>query len=1448
MPDNYKNPTSIPTSGSYTWVPTPPTTIGGLNFASGFLNLIIDRGSFRNYYVRRKNNETFIKINPYKNSTQGYIYNPIINATRPLSLGFPVILGNGKNLAITNIISNEILEFEFLQLEDRPLSCIQITYDLSVWEGDSNYNFTLNPEPPAVLLYGVTSSGAEELIQTEIFKGLFLTRTRKNFTETNLVSASEAISSDSQTVFRNLKIKIKNEILDRSKFPKYKKIIFKINPSSIKVPTSLVFVVKKIMFFTADRVNFRFQENQKQLPCAALGYSLDINGKFFPSLSLEAIVTTAGNIVSGGLNATAFGLYVWPGVFFVTPTINVKLFNPDFTTGSPGFAHSLDLRIYIYIQPVFGPVESSQTLQSGILFYGTIIGPQVFTQQLIFFGYSISKNTNLATINSAIFKKNSGLVNLEQSEKIIATKSIFSYQAGFENNLKNQFYYEQQGISTSNQFRNIYVDEFGISNPSDTYEGTLPRTELLNASEATSAPPSNLQTKKFSYNTYLFKNEPNLFELFTKSSPCLTFKLNPTDAFSQLSLDSGFLYSAINCFVSEPTEILDTRLAYRIFASPKVNNVSIPDPNSPGTQTFKIINSGKADSSIESEKFDKNWDFSNVLVTGVVSANLQQLETSEIINNTKKGTFNPLPNNAAFDLYCSIYAFSNLSDAFANYDLTNFSSLNLPVITFSIKNDFILQLPLYYRKSKSNGGDLQAQRFPGLKGQYSPETDVFTILTTTYSGISVSSNPYTKTIENVTGVSELFVIAPNTEQTNTSYTISINDFVSKNNYVSRTDYVVLFDSTSNSRINFGDWLLSINASSDKDVSVKFEVDLVDKQTSKLILKIISSKYQKLSSDPSKATITVPFFLPQTEGLVILKLYFKSSTAATVNIEKIILEKNTLEYFSFTPGQVGGSLIGFYEDLPVQPTSYVAGGSQFILKLDSTPTQIFSFNDGLSINGALYSPTWAVNLPENMEVRLDSQEINGSRTGTVIQGAEPYRIFFRTGLSNEIKSVDTKRHDNGLIITVANTQTNISKNAVLQIVSESYYRNTSISNIVKTPLANLNLEELDLSRPTLTRTDNQFVPIGIFGQKIMNEKLNSIFLSMQAPGFYAAQSSEGGTLLPVSNQSAIAVKIQECFFTVAEFRGNKVFALGVTANGSLIMSFSQSDPTANASNFVLLEGDPDNSLTNEDLKPFTPLYIPKGADNSYFFNGPANVSYPGFLFTNENPIIFYVFKKTNNLSSNAKSNREKNKIVYNYAIYARVVDATRPSNAFLVFDFKKYCEINLAFSNGISSSNSTSFNFNDSEFPIINQITVCKNDVYLYGKNFNLAFDAGGKIFILRGSYTQNNCFISGLAIAYGNLNVVTSSSQSKFVNALNILISKSAVCKIKYKAGQGVNSSTFKSYEKNLEDSQKLGFVDYDGINVGVQFYIANEIYEILFDKSYVLEGQFRKIGEVYEG
>jgi hypothetical protein len=432
----------------------------------------------------------------------------------------------------------------------------------------------------------------------------------------------------------------------------------------------------------------------------------------------------------------------------------------------------------------------------------------------------------------------------------------------------------------------------------------------------------------------------------------------------------------------------------------------------------------------------------------------------------------------------------------------------------------------------------------------------------------------------------------------------------------------------------------------------------------------------------------------------------------------------------------------------------------------------------------------------------------------------------------VKVIDTKRHQNGLIVTMTNTKTNTSDNAIQQIVSESFFRLTTYTDKVTTPLSNLNLVELDLKNPILSKSDNNNIQLAMSGQNLNNADITTLLFNNEAPGYYVTQPSDGGTFMPIDDPGSVVSKAANCAITTFDFKDDKSNNIGVTAGGNLIYSINQSSSTSQATNFTLVEGDPANNNTNDELGNFNSLYIAGAADNQYVFCGPVQVTFPGILLTSQNCVVFYVFAKTNSLSAQAKSNRDFFKIKPGTAIYGRFLSGTRISTVFLVFDFEGYCEQN----GGI--------NFDTNEFPIINQITVCKNDIYSYGESFNLVFDCAGKIFVARSVFTQNNAFTSGLGIVYGNLETSSDAAGSKFLNCLNNMVSDSSLYKFRYKDRSGIPQAF---YNKDLDFSQKIGFVDFDGVYMGVQFYIGSDIYEIVIDKSYVLEGEYRKIGEINE-
>lgn len=1436
MPDGYENPDVKPCTGMYSWVPAVPPNFGGVNATYGFQNLIIDRGAFRNYYVTKRGSSN-IKVITFDNKTEGNKFNPIINATRPLSLNFPVKQSNNNNYVVYGPGATTLVDFEFVDYSSSRLSCVEITYDLSMYYEDpslDNYNiegdaakqnalealkngdvsennittFITDLQPGTIKVYGLNSSGEVEI------GSLNLTRIRSNPDESNLVTASSATSSANGPFFATTKLKTANNELDRNAYPRFTGIRLKINPDVASNTTSLVLVLKKIMFFTADRVNFRTRDKQKQLPCNALGYSMNFNGKYFPQIAYASFFGSIGGFLGGTGTVDVSSFFIWPQDNRVNGcNVHIKLFNPDFNTGSPGFAHSLNLHIYILDFPIF--------FQPGFILphFAVIIGPTAFTQQLLFYGNSarvVRSSTNLANMMTPRFKKNNGLLVLEDRGALTnITRNIYPFFDYLAVVKQQQFYYEQELPALENNqahsFRNFYYELDGIVSNSGVYQGSIPRRNyFLNANEAVSTSVNQARERKaITYSTYVTLVNPTLFEIFTKSDPCLTFKCAASDGITTgVFQEPGFMAAAINCFVRSPSGLLDTKLVYRIYAVAR--GAQNFDPNSIDAlnNTVKIVNSGQENSYIEVTQFDDSWDFSNVLVTGNIESVLQNIEIEQMMNNDGRTKLTPMPiyNGKVFDLYCAVYAFSVVNDSYAQYNVDDFSSLDYPMVTFSIQNDFVLTLPLYYRKSLVNGGTIQAIRDFGNYGKYTPDTSEYVIVTTQYNGqIYDTSLPYENALSDLIGADLLMTMIDSRDIDGQSTEFFIEP---DENRESVTNYILLTDATSRARVAPGNWQIRFDLKTESTASLKFEIDLIDRRSYKLIMKLLSSQLTEISSsqNTSAVSIEVPFYLPPGENLLLLKIFVKNLDDI-ITFDKITLLRgqNTLQYFSYTTKQALAAPNNFYEDLPVQPSAFVGNCSEFILKFNTiTVGIIYNLSDGLYIDGCIYSPTWVVDLPENME--LDYRGIINGSLFPRATGIQPYQIFFRTGLSNEVVTLDTQIHDpTGLYVTLANVKTNTSNNAINQYITESYLRYFRYKTLATTVKANLNLMELDLSNPVMSRSEELLIQ----GRTDDTFDRNTVVVNLESPGYFSLQPSTEGLIAPL-DQRVKNYMAQYNQLTCFQYFDSKIYSVGVTPNGSLVYSESPANTIANQIAFSLIETDNPLSANNVSEQ------IPQPADGNVVC-GLAKNAFPGFLMKGNKGLIFYVFKSVNSSFSGV--------IKPNIAIYCRIINAYQVSNPIKFFDFGNY-----ASALGVPLPSS---------FSGISQITVCRAAIAgpINSPDFYLAFTASNKIFVIQGVFDDEIVFSANLAIVFGNLN--ESGIDKEFVKLLNAMIASSYLYRMRYE----ISDFNVGLYNTDLATEQRVGFIDYDGIYLGVQFLIGNQIAEVVFDKSYAIIGGLRSIG-----
>lgn len=1387
----YQNPTVSICSGGFAWIPSTPPNIGGINALKGYDSLVIHRGAFRNYYVNQ-NGKSSVLANA-ASKFLGDPYSPIYNSTRPLTIVNQSLKpATGNNYVAYN--STQFIQYTFPSSDQNlRLSCVQLEYDLSFLSGDSSFSLNGFSSVSAATVYGVLSNGNKIGIGT-----IGITRARTSSTENNIVYFNGV---NDTAVFNTISLKTATDEINRNSYPILKGVYVESNyPNS-----SLVFALKKIMFFTADRVNFRFDSDQKQLPCSALGYSFAINGQFYPTASYVSTIDVSSGTIGFSGSTDSSGAFTWPSNDrTIGCNVHVKVFSPDYITNSPGFAHSFNLHLLILSFPI---VAGGDTIQSGQEYFGVIVGPKPFWQQMVFTGTSVPNNKGIVTVNTLVAKtqKQQGTYNvyengnnLNQQFTINALKSILS---GSQN---TSYEFIATGIGASTTFKNYYVDTYGIITQSDSYSSQPARLQTyLNASDSSlnyssngsgsfsSSSPNSSPSKVYTYQSYISYITPTLDSIFSNPNvqPCLIFQLQSVYGYGgTVYVQPGFYSAVINAFKTDIANIFDTKLIFRVYALPNNSSVKNYDPNSAFAlqHHLKIIPNSSGGPSLQFTKYDNSWDFTNVLVSGNLETTEQTIY-SEIQINKNSGGFQI--SSDSFLLYVAVYSVSQVNDSIKNINFNNLSSFNLPLVNFVINSDFVLSLPIYYPRSFVNGGYIQPEKDFGYTGSYTNDTNTYVLTNLFENGDTFdSTQPYTSTFDSISNFSQLLTLTYQPFSGKAGFFTNIIAGSTQNPAITEVDFFVQTPLLNNALVKSGNWdiVLSFDSSSLSNCLVKIEIDLIDTITNEYILKILSSPYQDVSSDNISCNINIPFSLtPSVTGLV-LRVFFKNSAKTSkITFTNIKITSTTLNFFNYIKTVLpAGVQVGFYEDLPLQPSSFIGGCNNFLLILDlpSSGSIIFQAADGIFINGAVYSPTWLDQLPDNMQVQFKS-DIGGSNFPT---GILPYSIYFRTGVSGKVQSVDTKKH--GItknVITVTNSPSSTSDFNVRQFTTQGSSRLSTQSTLMLTPSSTYGLNKLEVQFPVLAKTQDLIV----IGQKSVYVNTSSILYENIDPSYYSEQPSPQGTMLTTDIQSNINLALQIANFVATDSEKNKYYIVGITPNGNLLYSENYTNSMTKANPVYLVEG-----------KANTPELTSVNITINNKLNGLVNAYFPGFIRKNGSSLVFYTYKTGSNLNLNT-------------SIYMQDLDLA-PGSPMLVFNFNKYT----------------------ANAPNINNITVCKYDVYPNQTEFQIVFDCGNKLFTLKVYYQPYKVFVSGLTIIYGNLG--TNASNQKFVADLNIMISKGQLQTLNTN-----NISTF--YSNDLNNSQKVGFVDYDGIYLGVQFIIGTAVQEILFDVHYSLPAKYRLVGAI---
>ena len=941
MPDSYINPPYSPPQAGKKWFPT--TLAKGDDIGTGYSIARCVRGQFYNVQATKSSLETdkiLVTISGSVLTDEDSEIWPFFNTYRPLTnptsyIGLPpmksFVLGNELNEDFTIATSLnykiKLPNFTF------KLGCFTIEYSLSFDPfDDSISNFITNEEHLAKIdAYRKGDSSALSDFPFNEYNLISLLLEGKQFNPDNgtvpltlsLTGIHKEVSNNGvsttsypETIKKNLLTGTSISALSR---PSADNLELALTNESANC-SSLRLRIKNIWIFRAfDETNL----NPRNLPCSILGYAVTLRKAIDPEKNTYFVTFPKGDNYR--------------------PTVNLKLFNPEARTNSPGFAHGVNLRFYFASVPVSGAFDllAGIGLESPFTIYQfTLLGIQAGKRQAryVFFEDQKIKKENPA---SQYWKLN--------KVATISKKEDFSIK---------QTINQEPGLLEFDQEIATFValDE---TNPVSLKNGVNFSKGLFRAS----------------FETQTINN-------FNNNNYHIYFRMwfAPKDSFSKNNLTSYRSQTEV-CFESNATT---TKLVRK--SPTKYDEVLIAPPSPTNLTQYEIARyiSDKQIISMPDASFDQA-----VLVVGVYVRASGTKVSGTVVNfafDTEKNGFDT-------PIYQVI---SNELHAIRNPSETSFTSNSYLKIANSLKVSSSLTgrrpIPITYEQAADFDKNYEYIPYKNKFVSFAGSDNSYA-----FEDVALLKKPdafesYDTGKLNVPITEELFRTLSKT--TSPSKTI-ITDFV--------TDVVSL----QNGRINSGAWEIEVKRNRIGDVSIDFNliiegllVDVEGKVVSRLFkspeLKGAGLSFQTYTY---RTNISFPFLIDGAETQFVLRLtylpycdlnftyselkeYYDKNLKIKFGfrIDSIEIKQNTIEQERIiynapsTPSAIGSP--AYYEDLPLAPTKILGADADkdsqfyFIASPESLGTKTVTLQDPYVLRGTLYSPTWYVNLPSDMEVRFN----------------------------------------------------------------------------------------------------------------------------------------------------------------------------------------------------------------------------------------------------------------------------------------------------------------------------------------------------------------------------------------------------------------------------------------------------------------------------------------------
>jgi len=1067
MPDPYVNPPYSPPKAGKKWFPT--TIANGDDIGTGYSISRCVRGSFYNVLSTNLSTET----NKIRITYTGTILTdvnsetwPFFNTYRPLTnptnyIGLPpmksFVLSNevDESFQITNSLSYSMK----LPNITFKLGCLTIEYSLSFDPfDDSIFTFITKEEDVSrILKYRSGDNTALSDFPFQDYKLVSLLLEGKQFfpdsgsipltLSLNGIHKDELVNNVSKTVYPNTsKINLlTGTSLTGLARPSADNLKFALTDESLNC-SSLRFRIRRIWIFRAfNETNL----NPRNLPCSILGYAVTLR---------KAIDAEKGTY-----------FVTFPKGDNYRPTVNLKLFDPETRTNSPGFAHGVNLRFYFASVPVSGAFD----------IFGT-------------FGIE-----NVLTIYQFT------LLGIQAGKR--QARYVFFEDEKLKKENPNAQYWKLNKVATLNKSESFSIKETIIDEPGNI-NNDRPIATFVATDETK---PVNLKNGvNFSKGLFRAAFQTQTINNFNNNNYHIYFRtwFAPKDNFSKNNL-IAYRAETEFCFESTATS---TKLVRK--APTKYDELLVAPPSPSNIVEYEL---GRYISDKQIITFPEASFDEAVLVVGVYVRASGKDVASTVVNfafDTEKHGFDtPIYQVISGELH-----------AIRNPSETSFTSNSYIKISETIKVSSSMTgrrpIPIVYTSPTDSEKSFEYIPYKNKFISYAGADESYA-----FEDVALLKKPdafesYDTGKINIPISEELFRTLGLTTATNKSLVI---------------DFVTDMASLQNGRINAGNWNIEIKRNRILDVSIDFNliiegllVDVQGRVVSRIFksteLKGVGLSYQNFTYNPR---INFPFLIDGNETQFVLRLnvlpycdllytyselkeYYDKILKITFGyrIDSIEIKSHTIEQERIiynapsTPSAIGSP--AYYEDLPLAPTKILGADADkdsqfyFIAAPESLGTKTVSYQDPYVLSGTLYSPTWYVNLPSDMEVQFNHS----------FGSAEPK---FRTvagvaDLAEDSVSVENSGFTDNILVAYSSNRTSadeLGEIDVLQIGSNG-------SSYDQYTVANYNSEGAVVAR--LNGRSPKFVNYSVSNSNVMSR--DNMYLVTEAT------NSEGNILSVALNRN------------------------------------------------------------------------------------------------------------------------------------------------------------------------------------------------------------------------------------------------------------------------------------------------------------------------------------------